>query len=690
MNFQNQLALIIAVACSLTTLTANLLAVDWELLPEQCHDVELSHSTDQPDSTIQIRTTGRDPFLVGRLAGPRQANSEVLAFEYLCPSGIKAPTAILGPPLVGKGQIKLPELGIAEGWHSYVADLSKLVSADVLSAAKLLRIDLGNHQDVRLQIRDVRLRPKTAPERKTDAERERIRQEKLIAAQKHRLYLQTDFPVAFESVSVTTDQIRIHGKLPPDLTTVRLYEYPPESALTDSGVVVDAKLEPESSVLKINLPRFNQGRDRLHSGWRIQNSTGAWVSPRSYATEIALQSDDVASNRPIPGNQKGLTSVGERGPMEELPELGISSMSFNLVLTRFLANGPGPNRVRIDTPGNPVYFDPAAFASYDRTIEFGRKHDIVVTAIVLIPSPRRGSRQVSPLVHLENDGGVYAMPDLTTARGTKIYAYVLDRIAERYRNHERSPGGITNWIAHNEVDFHTVWTNMGDQPRPIVTETYYRSMRMIQNAAKQQNPYARVFVSLTHHWVVDDDGSVQHSWRQLAPREMLQDLQRYSKLEGDFQWGVAYHPYPQSLFAKVAWNDKKVTDDFDTPLITIQNLEVLGRFLSEPGMRTSTGQVRPVLLSEQGFHTDSYDADAQDRQAASLWYAMQKVKRMPMVESFQYHRWIDHPSEGGLMLGLRTLPTPDQKYGTKKKAWYVYQAIGTDQEETVTKDLPRP
>ena len=231
---------------------------------------------------------------------------------------------------------------------------------------------------------------------------------------------------------------------------------------------------------------------------------------------------------------------------------------------------------------------------------------------------------------------------------------------------------------------------MGDQPRPIVTESYYRSLRVISNAAKQFNPHARVFVSLTHHWVVKDDGSHQKGWRQLAPRDMLETLQRYTRLEGDFNWGVAYHPYPQSLFAKDAWHDKSISDDFDTPLITMQNIDVLDRFLRQASMRTSVGNVRPVLLSEQGYHTESYSDAAQTRQAASLWYAMRRVRRLPIIESFMYHRWIDHPNEGGLMLGLRTLPTPEQRYGTKKKAWGVYQAIGTDQEESVTKDLPGP
>ena len=195
-----------------------------------------------------------------------------------------------------------------------------------------------------------------------------------------------------------------------------------------------------------------------------------------------------------------------------------------------------------------------------------------------------------------------------------------------------------------------------------------------------------MFVSLTHHWNVPDDGK----WKQLAPREVLESLQRYTQMEGEFGWGVAYHPYPQSLFAAVPWQDTDITDGFDTPLITMQNLEVLVRFLEQPSMLAGDGAVRPILLSEQGFHSESYEPQAQRQQAAALWWAMNKVRSLPAIESFHYHRWIDHPHEGGLLLGLRTLPTAESPYGEKKRSWHLYEAIGTEREAEVAADLPTP
>lgn len=666
---------------------SKLWANDRDWIPARSHDVELTVT----DSTITIRTTGSDPYIVWRLKRPHQAADRVLEFEYFCTESIDAISAFLGPPITEASKLALPDLTIAEGWQTYTVDLVSAAGRPIPRDALLLRIDFGTKPDRRLQLRGIRLRPETENEIRSRQAASARRQQKVEQSQAISDYLTKTFPLRIDQVIVEEQFVTIRGPIissEHDRAAWRLVECPPHLPVSGMGVTCVDAIEFSDDSFRIRVPRFHAGRDRLQSGFRIragESNDSPFLSARHYATEIALSGDNHAAERARPKTQKGLSGISPRGPLDELPELGIGAVTINLVLNHFLSASDGDGRQRIDVPGPNLYFDSRRFAHYDALIDFARRHQMVVSAIVLIPRATRSARQ-SPLVHPETDGGVYAMPDLSTPRGAQIYAIVLDHIARRYSNTDREPGGISNWIAHNEIDFHPVWTNMGRQPRSLVTETYYRSMRMIHNAARRYNPHARVFASLTHHWVVPDNGN----WDQLAPREVLQSLQRYSRMEGDFAWGVAYHPYPQNLFAAVAWNDSNIRDDFETPLITIENLEVLGRYLDQPAMRDAAGQRRSVLLSEQGFHSESYGEQAQANQAGSLWYAMQKVRANDWVETFHYHRWIDHPDEGGLKLGLRTLPSKEHPFGERKRAWYVYQAIGTDKEAEATRGLPRP
>ncbi|GAA5507527.1 DUF5722 domain-containing protein [Novipirellula caenicola] len=663
-------------------------AANWTVVPARCNDVDIQRQ----DQVIEIRTTGSDPFLVGELSD-LAAEDSVLQFDYFCVSGVKQVELFLGRPRYGDTPLSLPAIPVAETWQTY----STTVNLDSLRNAnpdsKTMRIDLGRKPGVRIQLRNVHVRAKTPQEKDREAKQQQLRQQKVVAAERIENYLSQSFPARIDSVVVDPSTITVtFSGLPQSLSEseLQLIECPPWQSIGQSADPrkVDVPIQLEGARGTVVLPRFEGHRDRLQSSWRLAKSVSgslSYLTARTFATEIDVIGGNHSPHRPVPANQKGLGGIGLHGPIDELRELGVTAITVNIAITSFVKDAPGQGRIKIPTSGAPVYFDTLTLSHYDRVMNWARENNVVVSAIILIPTPRAGN-DASPLVHPEHDGGIYTMPDLTTPRGTDIYAFVLSEMARRYSNTDSAPGGITNWIAHNEIDFHTVWTNMGLQPRTIVTESYYRSMRIIHNAARQHNPHARVFTSLTHHFNVPEDGQ----WRQLSGREVIESLQRYSVTEGDFAWGVAYHPYPQNLFAAVPWNDTRISDDFETPLITIQNLQVFGRFMQQESMRDSSGAVRPVLFSEQGFHTDSYDDDAQDRQAAALLYAMQKVRAMPMVESFHYHRWIDHPREGGLKVGLRTLPSETEPYGKRKRAWHMYQAIGTEREAQVSKGLPTP
>jgi hypothetical protein len=148
-----------------------------------------------------------------------------------------------------------------------------------------------------------------------------------------------------------------------------------------------------------------------------------------------------------------------------------------------------------------------------------------------------------------------------------------------------------------------------------------------------------------------------------------------SRAEGDFEWGLAYHPYPRDLRNPDTWNDTEVTGDFETPYITPKNLEVLPAYLAQERFLYLGKTQRAILFSEQGFNTPTLSEEDQRRQVAGLIYTFRKLKAMPTVEAYHLHRYQDMPDrEGGLRLGII------DEHGNRKLGWDAYAVIGTEAE----------
>jgi hypothetical protein len=121
-----------------------------------------------------------------------------------------------------------------------------------------------------------------------------------------------------------------------------------------------------------------------------------------------------------------------------------------------------------------------------------------------------------------------------------------------------------------------VWTNAGEKTALRYTDLYHRSMRTAHLIARQYNPHARVFISLEHHW------TMKPTPKFYAGRELLDFLLEFSRTDGNFEWAIAYHPYPENLRDPRVWEDTEVDFTFDTPKITFKNIEVLDAWVKQP------------------------------------------------------------------------------------------------------------
>ncbi len=265
---------------------------------------------------------------------------------------------------------------------------------------------------------------------------------------------------------------------------------------------------------------------------------------------------------------------------------------------------------------------------------------------------------------------------MTNPESVNCYAAALDFLASRYCQTGSPYGRIHHWIMHNEVDAGLDWTNMGVKPITIYTDTYLKSMRMCYNIARQYDPNTEVFASFTHSWTEAASDSY-------ASRDMLDLLRKFGTAEGDFQWAVAYHPYPQDLNDAKTWNDNKASFNMNTKLVTFKNLEVLSAWAKNRKISTRRrSSVRYGSPKTEPIREPMRTCILKNRPPVSLMPG-KSLKKLDGIDAMQWHNWIDHPEEYGLRIGLRKFPNdPDDPMG-RKLVWYAYQAAGTSTEDAV-------
>lgn len=630
-------------------------------IPLQMGPVSQLEMKKLPNGAVDLSITGVNPHFWTSVV-PESFDPEkdtILTFDYFSPSGISAFSVRYRQNDESMVLAATSPIPLAETWQPIAFDLSEAEPALTPPDDKSrFHFALKYKPNTGLQIRNIRLREPNEKERIAVQERERIAAEKEADARAVLEYFRSDYPGQIDEVVVGKENITVRGFHEGLIELRELREVHP-SHVTDV---------PEATIRKglignfeIEIPRFAapNKRDRAFSRWRLETAGGEIASLARWGTigeGVAKDLPELKSN-----HQKGLGGIPLiTSPDHEIFELGIGHATVNFVVDALLSDKPRPGNEKIMFEGRPYYMNRKFLREREMTVSNLCSQNVIVTAILLV-----GNHGNSIMAHPEAEArGTYAMPNLKNGEGADLYRAALHVIGNHFNQPEKR---IVNWVIHNEVDQAGTWTNMGEQPLARYLETYHRSARLVYQTMRLHDPNARVFISLTHHWAKRSLGAGTYT-----VNEMLPLFNEMGRAEGDYEWGVAYHPYPQSLRNPDHWNDSDVRTTFDTPYITPKNFEVLPDYLAQDHYRYE-GEPRGILFSEQGWNSPTLSIEDQSRQLAGLVEFFRRLPEYPVIEAFHLHRYQDMPDrEGGLRLGII------DEHGNRKLAWHAYEAIETD------------
>ncbi len=358
--------------------------------------------------------------------------------------------------------------------------------------------------------------------------------------------------------------------------------------------------------------------------------------------------------------------------------LGVKHAALNFNLGQMVALEASTNDFSWQADGRIFYFRRSYIEGLDATVktlsDFG-----ATVSLILLNYEGADTNLNKILLHPGYDKSCpnhLSAFNTVTPEGFAWFKAAMEFLAARYSAKGYPHGRVVNYIVGNEVNSHWYWANMGHVSTEQFADDYLRTVRVCHTAVRKFSSSARVFISLEHHWNIRYAGCDET--QGFAGRPFVNYFNRMAKAGGDFDWHIAFHPYPENLFHAKTWNDKSATFSDDSPRITFKNLEMLPRYLHQRELLFH-GEPRRIILSEQGFHSDA-TSEGELTQAAAYCYAYRKAASLDGIDAFILHRHVDHPHEGGLNLGLwrRDVSKPGSAEPFEKKLIYdVFRAADT-------------
>jgi len=513
----------------------------------------------------------------------------------------------------------------------------------------------------------------------------------------------SDNHIQIDSVQVNdSDMIHIEGSVLDDvleqepdaqLSLFELATYEnPEDVITEREPLETVDI---TNNFNFEVALMDGDRSRLYSKFVIalvdQENTYRTVSNAHYV----INPGDMADNQyPFPKaeSKKGLQVKGDMTADAE--ELGIShaalNVSYNQMLYKDKASSQAGNTIEYTLDGETFYFKKDSITNLDNSVRRLSDNNIIISLILLMYYDDDPDTPNQDLIHPDAENTelatVFAL-NTTNEKGVKYVKAITNFLAERYTREDKKYGQAVNFIVGNEVGQNEVWNNMGPKTVTKYVDEYARTVRLIETVVKSHYENGRVYISLDHFW---DESIPEDAMWKYDNKKIVDLLTEKIRSEGEFPWHIAFHPYPEDLFNPKFWDDESPTNDFNTPRITFKNLEVLVEYMQQENFLFD-GDMRRIILSEQGLNDRDNSLESQEVQAAAYAFAYYKTKFLDGIDSFILHRHVDHKLEGGLNLGLWTSlddVEDEQDYSEipleKKIVYDVFKYIDTEKSLDVT------
>ena len=374
---------------------------------------------------------------------------------------------------------------------------------------------------------------------------------------------------------------------------------------------------------------------------------------------------------PEPESKKGLLLDPQMIDTPQLTDLDVKYAIYNIPLSHIL--GETTNElfptISYEYRGNTYKFNGASINGYDYLFTYLTENDMNATAIILNDWNEACLELIHPLSRDQEAGAYYYAFNTAEEDGCVYLEAIASFLAERYSGKEH--GLVSNWVIANEINQHKIWNYMDTADCKFYAAEFEKAMRIFYNAARSQYADANVYFSIDHDWNNNRGNNNDH----FNARELVREINAIACKKGNYDWGLAIHPYPEPLTKVNYWTETydKATD---APILTLMNLSTITDVLKQEEYLDRSGDVRSITVTELGFSS----ASGEKLQAAAFAYCYYIIEANPYVDAFIMNRQTDALEEvkQGLAFGIYDL---DQ---SPKYIFDTFKYIDTDEAQSHT------
>ncbi len=348
---------------------------------------------------------------------------------------------------------------------------------------------------------------------------------------------------------------------------------------------------------------------------------------------------------PDTGSKKGLLLDPTMVDTPELTDLNVKHAIYNIPLSHIMGETTDQTfpTITYNYGGKDYVFNGAAINGYDGLFTYLTNMGMTATAVVLNDWNEAFPELIHPEARDQESGAYYYMFNTVQEEGIRTLEAVASFLAQRYSDGEH--GIVHSWVIANEINQNRVWNYMDTEDVVHYAEEFEKSLRIFYQAVRSHYAQGRVYFSIDNAWNCNEGDNSSF----FNGRDVLEAFNEAALAHGNYDWGIAIHPYPEPLTRVNYWS-QEYDKTIDAPHLSIMNLNVLTDLLCEEQFLDREGEVRSVTITELGFSSGS----GERLQAAAFAYCYHIVEDNPYVDAFLMNRQTDAPEEvmAGLAFGV--------------------------------------